>query len=352
MKKLIGVVIGCGAIAREHLVALANLDNVEVAAVCDLSPARAESTAERFGIAKWYCSYQELLANIRPDLVHITTPPSTHFSIAKSCLAVGLNVLCEKPITVNYPDFIELKRLAMQNRCVLMENHNFRFHSSIRRIDDLLSTGKLGDIIDVQVFLSLNILARDSPYMDRNASHFGLALRGGVIGDFLTHIAYLSCIFTGPVIDLRTIWSKRADGSPLPADEFRALIKGQRATAYVAFSGNAQPNGFWVRVTGTRMYAEADLYAPPRLTTRRVRSGEPALMQMLDGIVESRDVLRGAVGGLWRKLGGISSYDGLPELIARTYRALEAHEAPPVTIDEIDEAARIVDCFTRTDLKL
>ena len=40
-------------IAREHLAALAEMPNADVAAVCDISAARAEATAERFGIANW-----------------------------------------------------------------------------------------------------------------------------------------------------------------------------------------------------------------------------------------------------------------------------------------------------------
>lgn len=131
MEKLTSVLIGCGGIARRHLAALADLRYVEVAAVCDLSAARAEATAERFGIAKWYSCYQELLRDIKPNLVHITTPPTSHFPIAKACLSAGLNVFCEKPITTNYQEFQELKELAIRNNCLLMENHNFRFHSSI-----------------------------------------------------------------------------------------------------------------------------------------------------------------------------------------------------------------------------
>lgn len=352
MKKLKGVLIGCGMIAREHLAAIAELENVEVAAICDLSPARAEATAERFGIAKWYPGYEQLLADVKPDLVHITTPPSSHFSIAKFCLSAGLNVLCEKPITVDYREFAVLKRLAMENHCVLMENQNLRFHSSVRRIFNLISAGKLGEVIDIQICISLDIAAAGGPYIDRNVPHFSSALRGGIIGDFLPHIAYLAYIFTGSVIDLRSIWTKHAADSPFPADEFRSLIKGERATAYMMFSGNAQPNGFWLRVAGTKMHVECNLFEPPRLTIRRFRSGEPALMSVISGIAESRDVLRGTLAGFWRKLGGVSSYDGLPELIARTYRAVEMHEVQPVPLEEIDEVARLVDRFTSADLKL
>src|ERR1700730_7013010 len=95
MSKLTGVLIGCGAIAREHLSVLAELDNVEIVAVCDISPGRAEAAPERFAIAASYTSPPALLTDLQPDLVHIPTPPASHFPIAKDCLAAGLNVLCE-----------------------------------------------------------------------------------------------------------------------------------------------------------------------------------------------------------------------------------------------------------------
>jgi predicted dehydrogenase len=352
MKNLRGAIIGCGAIAREHLVAVSELKNVQIAAVCDLSAARAEATAERFGIASWYVDYQKLLSDVRPDLVHITTPPASHYSIAKSCLVAGLNVLCEKPITVNYQEFGELKQLANERHCLLIEDQNYRFHSSVLRIFDLLKSGELGDVLDVEIFISLNVFASGSPYVDLNAPYFGLALRGGVIGDFLTHIAYLTYMFTGPVVDLRTVWTKRHRDSSWPADEFRALIKGERTTAHVGFSGNAQPDGFWIRVTGTRTYVEANLFEPPRLALRRLRSGEPALAKLRDGAAEARDVLRGTVAGFWSKLAGTSNYDGLPELISRTYGALEGGEGAPIPLQEIDEIAGLVDRFGAMELKL
>jgi predicted dehydrogenase len=352
MRTLTSVVIGCGAIAREHLAALKNLENVNVVAVCDLSPARAEATAERFGVGKWYTDYETLLGDLRPDVVHITTSPSAHFPIAKHCLTAGLNVLCEKPITVNYRDFHLLKQIAKQNRCTLMENQNLRFHSSIRHIQYLLRSGKLGDLLDVQICFALDAVSSGSPYTDQNVPHFALGLRGGIVGDFLPHIAYLVSMFAGPVIDLRTIWIKRETQSPMPADEFRALVRGERAPAFLSFSGNSRLSGYWIRVSGTKMYAEANLLEPPRVVLRRFRSGEPALMSLFDGIAESGAILRGTVAAFLRKLGGTSSYDGLSELIARTYQAIEKCEEQPVALEEIDNVAALVDRFTTPELKL
>jgi predicted dehydrogenase len=352
MKSLKGALIGCGAIAREHLAALAGLKKVEVVAVCDISAAKAEAAAERFGVPKWYSDYKQLITELRPDLVHITTPPSSHFPIAKSCLSAGLNTLCEKPITVDYQEFVELKQLAIQNHCVLMENHSVLFQSSVQRIQALIASGQLGDVLEVQIALALSLFGAGSPYVDESVPHFSLILRGGVIGDFLTHIACLVDLFTGPVISLRTIWAKRVANSPLPADEFRSLIKGERATAFVEFSGNAQPNGFWVRVVGTKMYAEANLFEPPRLTRRRFRSGEPALATVIDGTGEARDVLRGTLQGFWRKLAGTNRYDGFPEFLTRTYQCIEMDEPQPIPLDKIDEISRLVDNFTNPELKL
>jgi predicted dehydrogenase len=348
MGKLTGVLIGCGAIAREHLSVLAELNDVEVVAVCDISTARAEAAAERFGIAKWYTSHHDLLDDLQPDLVHITTPPASHLPIAKDFLAAGLNVFCEKPITVRYSDFCTLRQLARDKGCMLMENQQNRFHSSVRRIEELIRSGELGDVLEVQIVLSLNITSADSPYVDKNAPHFGLTLPGGVIGDFLPHIAYLAYMFTGKVIDVHTAWSKHKSDSPLPADEFRGLIKGERTTAFVSFSGNAQPDGFLIRVVGSRMRVEANLYEPPRLIVKRARSGEPALMTLVDGIAESRQVLAGTIAGFLRKLGGTSSYDGLTEMISRTYRSIELREPQPIPLDEIDTIAQLVERLAAT----
>jgi predicted dehydrogenase len=348
MGKLTGVLIGCGAIAREHLAVMAEMDNVEIVGVCDISRARAEATAERFGIPRTYTNHRELVSDLDPDLVHITTPPASHFPIAMDCLTSGLNVFCEKPVTVRYADFCTLKQLAQENKCMLMENQQNRFHSSVKRIEALIKSGELGEVVDVQIVLSLNITGPDSPYMDTNARHFGLSLPGGVIGDFLPHMAYLASILTGKIVDVHTVWRKHQGNSPLPFDEFRGIVKGERANAYLGFSGNAQPDGFLVRVVGTRMRLEANLFEPPRLVIKRFRKGEPAAMTLLDGILESQQVLSGSVAGFLRKLGGTSSYDGLKEMISKTYRTIELDEPQLIPLDEIDAIAQLVHRLTAT----
>jgi hypothetical protein len=75
-------------------------------------------------------------------------------------------------------------------------------------------------------------------------------------------------------------------------------------------------------------------------------------MTLIDGVAESRDVMVGSVIGFVRKLGGNSSYDGLAELLNRTYRALELHEPQPIPLEEIDDVALLVERLTRPESML
>ena len=89
------------------------------------------------------------------------------------------------------------------------------------------------------------------------------------------------------------------------------------------------------------------------MTINRLRSGPKPLMPLFNGLAESRDVRRGAVGGLWRKLGGgPGAYEGLWELLRRTYAALHEHQPMPLVPQFIDDVNRLVGDLTRKELSL
>src|SRR4051794_13129710 len=114
--------IGTGQIARQHLSCLRTLPEVEVVGVCDLSPALAESAAERFGVPAWYTDHRHLLNETQPDVVHVTTPPTSHFSLALSAIDAGAHVLVEKPVTVNRAELDMLIDRASERGRILVED--------------------------------------------------------------------------------------------------------------------------------------------------------------------------------------------------------------------------------------
>src|SRR4051812_12884668 len=98
---LTAAVVGTGAVAKQHLACLSDLAGARIGAVCDLSPAVGESVAARFGVPAAYVDHRALLADVRPDVVHVCTPPAAHERVAMDALAAGAHVIVEKPIVTD-----------------------------------------------------------------------------------------------------------------------------------------------------------------------------------------------------------------------------------------------------------
>jgi predicted dehydrogenase len=327
--------VGVGAVARQHLACLTALDGVRVAGVSDLSPAVAESAARRFGVPAHFSDHRAMLAELSPDVVHVTTPPGAHFGVAMDALAAGAHAIVEKPIVAEDGQLEALLGEAERRGLVAIENYNYVHNPQMREIVRLVESGDLGTLVHVDADLSVDVLGEGSPFADRNRPHPTLALPGGVVADFLPHLASLAYFLIGPHRGAHAVWSRRREDSPLAVDEMRALVEGEAATASLSFSATAQPDGFWLRAHGSRMRVEANLFEP-RLTVERVRAVPPPLFPVLNGLSEMASVGRAAVTGLWGKLSGApGAYSGLWELIARTYDAIGRGEPPPVSAADV-----------------
>jgi len=332
--------IGAGHIARQHLGCLRTLPEVEIAAVCDLSPSAAECAAERYTIPAWFTDHRRMLREVRPEVVHVTTPPASHHPLAVDALEAGAHVIVEKPATATFEDLDDLVRRARTRRRVLVEDYNYLFNDAPQQILARIESGEFGAVTHVDALICLDILGPDG-FADPNAPHPALRLAGGAIADFLPHLASLAHRFVGAHRRAQSVWVKRRV-SVLPYDEFHAVVDAERGTATLGFSANTRPDGFWLRVYGERMQATANLFET-RVIFDRVRSGPRPLSPFLNGLDEGRRIRRAAVGGLLRKFrGGPGAYEGLFELLTRTYRSLADGSALPVTDVQIVEVNRLV----------
>jgi predicted dehydrogenase len=335
--------IGAGQIARQHLSCLEELPGVEVAAVCDLSPSVAEGAAERHHVRSWFTDYRAMLREVRPDVVHVTTPPTSHYRLALDCLEAGAHVIVEKPATPTFAELDSLARRAKELGRALIEDYNYLFNRAPREILRRVDSGEFGAVVHVEVMICLDILG-PTGFADPNSPHPGLALAGGAIGDFLPHLASMAHRFVGPHRKAQATWLKRKP-SILPYDEFRCLVEAERGTAALSFSASAQPDAFWLRVYGERMQATANLFET-RLTFDRLRPGPKPLRPLLNGIEEGGAVRRAAVATLMRKFtGGPGAYEGLFELLARSYRALADGSELPVTAEQVLEVNRLIEAL-------
>jgi predicted dehydrogenase len=334
--------IGAGQIAHQHLACLSSSPGIALAGVCDLSRALAESAAEQYGAGAWFTDHRAMLREARPDVVHITTPPGSHFRLAMDALAAGAHVIVEKPITPVRDELDALLGSAAERGRIVVEDYNYLFNEPVRRIAELARSGDLGEVVDVEVRINTDILDPGHAFSDPNVPHPTLALPGGPIADFLPHLASMAHCFVGPHRSARSRWWKRTAGSPLPYDEFRALVVAERGTAALSFSAGTRPEMFWIRVNGTRMRATADLY-DMTLVLNRPRGGPRPLARIRDRFAEARDIHRATRRAFLQKFSARSGvYDGLWTLVSRTYEAARSGGEPPISTRQIAEVNDLI----------
>jgi predicted dehydrogenase len=137
-------IIGCGKMADQHAIQIRRLKGAEIIGVCDSELLMARQISERFNIGKYFTSVQEMLDMVKPDVVHITTPPASHLHLGTICLKAGCHVYMEKPFTLNTPEAESLIGLANQSGLKITAGHNAQFTHAMVRMRELVRSGYLG----------------------------------------------------------------------------------------------------------------------------------------------------------------------------------------------------------------
>src|SRR6266566_5090126 len=137
-------IVGCGKIADAHASQIQRLKGCEIVGVYDREPLMAKQFYERFSVKRYFDDLTGLLSDARPDVVHVTTPPQSHFAIARLCLERGCHVYVEKPITLHASEAEELIALAKANSLKLTVGHDAQFSHAARRMRELVRNGYLG----------------------------------------------------------------------------------------------------------------------------------------------------------------------------------------------------------------
>ena len=146
-KKLKVGLIGAGGMARTvHLPGFGRMDNVEVVAICDIVPEKAEALAEKFHIPHIFEDYKEMLKMPELDAVDICTPNVWHSIMAVDALEAGLHVFCEKPDAVSVEEAEKMKAAAEKSGKTLMVMRNNRYLPSSSFMKEYVEAGKMGEI--------------------------------------------------------------------------------------------------------------------------------------------------------------------------------------------------------------
>lgn len=185
-------VIGVGSIAEiAHLPNYRKNDQVVLAAVADFNEQRAQSVANKFGVAAAYTDVEQMLANENIDAVSICTPNTSHVPLALTAIRHGVDVLLEKPLSTDYSEAKALVAEAEKANRICMIGMPHRFRNQARALKHLVDAGELGDIYYVKAKI---LRRRGTPtgwFTDRSKSG------GGSLMDIGVHALDLAWWITG-----------------------------------------------------------------------------------------------------------------------------------------------------------
>ncbi|MFT5410160.1 MAG: putative dehydrogenase [Verrucomicrobiales bacterium] len=201
--------IGAGGIAQAYADAFIQSKRADLIAVADVSEKNANTLAEKCG-AKAYKTHTEML-DAHPDLdaVLICTPPNTHADIACEAASRGINVLCEKPLSIKSSEARRMATAAEKHDVILTMASKFRYVQDVEIAKNFVDSGKIGDVILFENaftgFVDMSTRWNSVPAISG----------GGVLIDNGTHSLDLTRYFLGPIADLEVIEGLRTQNLPV-----------------------------------------------------------------------------------------------------------------------------------------
>ena len=122
------------------------LENADLVAVCDKSPAALKRAHRAYPGLHLTTDFAEILQSPDLDAVAVVTPVWTHYELAKAALENGKHVFVEKPFTSSTRQAEELIELAERKNLKIMVDHTFLFSGAVKKIREIVDAGTLGPL--------------------------------------------------------------------------------------------------------------------------------------------------------------------------------------------------------------
>jgi len=189
--KLKGAIIGNGFIANHgHFPAYLKRNDVSIIAVSDI--VKRDHPDNRLNYV-YFNDYKQMLDQINDlHFVDISTHAGSHYEIAKDCLNHGLHVLCEKPLTINFSQALELYKLAQKNKLILFPCHNYKHSPVVKSIKRVVKSNKIGKIHTVTLNTFRNTHAVGTNDWKPDWRRYKNLSGGGIAMDHGSHSLYLT----------------------------------------------------------------------------------------------------------------------------------------------------------------
>ena len=147
--------IGCGGIVNYGHIPAYRAHGFHLIGGFDLNHEAAEKTVQTHGLEKVYRSLDEVLLDPLVQIVDVAVMPWKQKDIVAKAVEARKHLLCQKPFSEDYTEAVEMTSLAQQAGLKIAIHQQFRWSSLVRAARALMAAGWLGDILDVQVQVSI-----------------------------------------------------------------------------------------------------------------------------------------------------------------------------------------------------
>ena len=321
---------GCGKMGLQHLRVIAGIPDAVVVGIADPVLDR-ESIAELVSPDVRICADPaDLLGTVRPDVVHIVTPPDTHATLARLAIAAGCHVYVEKPFTSTRADAESILKLAAERGVTACPGHQYLFERPA--LLALAALPALGGLVHVESCFSFRMVRRTITAVEQ-------------VKDILPHAVY-------PIVEQLRAGSGLLD-DPIalvgldvhPKGDVYALVRLGRSAGVIVVTLNGRPIEQYQHLVGTNGWLRADYVTGSLSSLIGPGTGAGILLTPYRRCLQT---FTGATGGFARRFfKRQTSYPGLQRIIGSFYSSITQGADWPVAPRSILETVGLCEQIGR-----
>lgn len=255
-------IIGAGHIAEKMATTLGRMDDMSCLAVASRSLDKAQAFAGRFGVARAYGSYDELLADPDVELVYVAVPHSCHFDVTRRSIIAGKPCLVEKSFMANATEAAAIIAMAREAGVFVAEAMWPRYMPVRAIAREVLASGVIGKPVMVNASLAYNVSEKERVQKPE--------LGGGALLDLGVYLlTFVRMYCDSPISKLNTTCVVSDTG--VDATENITLVLEDGTLASLQCSGWSQGDNHGVIAGTTGYLVFDDLINPTKLMICRKR---------------------------------------------------------------------------------
>jgi len=341
--------VGCGKIADCHVEEIRKLDVASLVAVCELEPLIAEQLAVRYKIPACYSDFGRMLASEAPDVVHITTPPQSHYALAAQALDAGCHVYVEKPLTLDCLSAQRLIQHAVRTDRKLTINYWPNFDPAALAFRQLIDQGVAGDPVHIESVFGYDLSGVFGQAVVGNPAHWVHDLPGKLFHNNLDHILNKIVPFLPEdQPEIQAFGYRRRDPVFDPVadallDELRFMVRAGGITAYGTLSSHSRPVGHSLRFYGSKRTIHLDCISGT-ITMEPEPLLPGALGRLLRPFTHAGQYLKQGGRNVMRFARSDYHYfAGMRRLISLFYQSILQDSPPPIPYHQILRTGAMMD---------